>query len=505
MPTRICLVLGAALATLACGTSSSPDPVRGLGPDGAVGTGGVSWGPPKCVDACGPGDETDPVGLEERAGEPINQNNALPPPTVDAACATFNETSRVLETRLGSGTSFASPELAQAVLWQNLAPIPQLVRTQDFLNYFPPALPELKNTPEVPTIAARARQLGSGTEFDLLVVVKAPAVPATAQRVLVMIDDTASMGGLDFDTPLGRAKAMAAEIVTQAKGSDAKLTLRTATGLTLSSLDELQATTDETSLNGAVQVTLDAAADFQAGDRVFLITDGMDDVEELPRGALESAAKMGVRVNVIGTAKAKEHADRYFRAIARAGLGYYAYAGSDHGVTRTTGLLPQMFRTALYDVAVELSLPWYFETVGPTTEALVNLEDARQQDLASEGTQTYLFRLRACDKDLPVNTDYHSPVKISARYKMTPDGSYETADVPVVAFHELLQDGAEGVQRASAIFEVAEALKTLDRQRLLDAQAGLKAALAVMGGEGQDPELGTLQQALALHPLVATN
>lgn len=464
----------------------------GAGAGATLGTGGTDAEVPRSLD-----DETGEWAEDEFSEPPDADAGAL---GRNRFCPGVSAVPRQREFTVGDPDSFASPAIALELLRAGVAPIPQLVRSQDFLNYFPPAPPYSghPNTTDVSSATLQLRHL-EGTSYDLAVSIRASDVaPPASARVVVLIDDTASMGDAAAPgSPLGRAKRIASRIIELAPPG---VLLRTVTGVAIASPDDLQNAGLEASINLALASVISAAdtAPLDQHDRLFLLTDGKDDPAFLPP-ELERFPILDASLHVISVAAPLDHPDRYFRAASNLGRGHYVHAGSElEAQVVETQRLPEMLMAALRDVRLQLELPWYFEVEEPPTEALVGDEvgASPKKNLGSGASHTFLFRLTAC---------HESAVDPSALLTATlsfVDPSGLRAQVMISDVAALLLDpkSSDDLLRLRAVYTAAEALKTLDRDALLSAHGAVLAA--AKAGTG-DPRLVDLHLQLAKHPLLA--
>lgn len=484
------IVLVSLSTALACG--SNDDAYGGLRVENTGGAGGYGAGGGIPVTA-----QEEPGQWLEQEGLPdVNAGGPASPPQVE--CPGVATTSRILDVSLASPGSFASAQLALELLDGGLAPIPQLVRTQDFLNYFVPE--DLAGSPHgqggLGEVAVQLAQV-EGNTFDLLVVLRASQLePPTNNRVVVLIDDTNSMGSAaDPQSPLARAKELAGAIRDATGTTD--FLLRTVSGAQPASVDEIVGSGSEGSIAVALHEVASAAetSPRTGEDRHFLISDGKDDPESLP-SSLEIFRQLGASLNVISVAPADDHPARFFRAVYTLGAGHYAHARTDSelSVVKTT-LLPQMLVTALRDVRLRLDLPWYFEIVKPKTEEPFIAGVAPPKNVGAAGVHTFLVRLQACSTAVIPGSD----MKVGVSFQ---DAENEyLVELPLDVKQTLNPPTPyTEVTRVRAVHDVAEALKTLDRDALVAARAKLAAAI---GNGSANAALSTLLEKLDGHPLLA--
>ncbi|MEZ4219676.1 MAG: vWA domain-containing protein [Polyangiaceae bacterium] len=429
-------------------------------------------------------------------------------------CADMSSLARRVETNLSGDKSFASPALTRALLSQDIAPLPAHVRTQDFLNYYPPdfAKPVGTSAPsgvsDVPELMvelaphSKASKLDPAAQYDLLVAVRAPVLPPpSAPEVMVVLDTTPSVG----EAGLERGKHAASTLIGKLP-ADAKIVLKTsdpaldARANGLEEREQLLADLTQVSLLGgerSFSETLEAAtAEADQHARVFLVTDGEDDPTQLDASALAARTEKGMVVHSIAIGAPLAHGDRYFRALAWVGRGYYLYVDSDQEAeSLLTAHLPGMLSSALQDVRVELLLPWYFKVVRDGSEQSLDFTQTKPQNIGPGATATYLFRLEVCDGNLPYTTP--DVVKVALRYNA--DNGESVALPADLSLDALLAPNANPqLPRTLAIRDYAEALKTLDSQRLAEA----KQRLDQVGATFPDPALTQLSSLLEHHPLL---
>ncbi len=503
-----------ALAALtACGAqNASSDDSTPFGAGAAPGGAGASGGTPnKCTD-CNPlGDGSgESGGYSEQEVQTSGVAGASS--SLDESCGLLSGKSRIIESSLGSGSSFASAELTRELLMQGIAPLPQHVRTQDLLNYYPPdfdspVAPANGADPNAPKImvemAARSTSSGqnSSTEYDLFVALQAPNNQLVSPpRVVVVLDTSRSMKD-GFE----RGKYAAASLISKLPEKTSVLVRTTDASAMLSAepgapRDQLLAELAAISLLEGERPFAHALVDVYAsgqlnpGTRVFAITDGADAPDTINSDPIATAANdHDVVLNSIAVGPALEHGDRFFRALAWIGRGHYMYLDkAEEADDVFSQHLSAMLQTELRDVRVELLLPWHFSIVRSASEQTVNFTQTKPQNMGAGAVASFLYQLRTCDAQL--TNSPQEPLTITVRYKR---GDSDFIDVPVVVSLQALFDAPDHqkLKRALAIQSYAESLKTLDESRLSAAKASLDAA-------APDPVLTGLSDLLAKHPLL---
>ncbi len=519
---RAAVLSSAAALALGCGAQSGDSEDRfpgGAGAGPSTGSGGTGAFGTKCPDCNALGDNEEgraAISDDTQFAASGAGGGQLTNPSTAPACAGISNTPKRLESALGSGSSLASATLTRGLISMGKAPLPQHVRTQDLLNYFPPSF-ATTNTPAngdstapqvVVELAKRAvgGDITGATDYDLLVAVQAPTSQTNdSPDVLIVLDTTPSMSeGLE------RAKSAAVTLVQKlpvasqirVRTSDSATDLRAAAG---ASRDELISELQQISLledERPFALTLDGAyADsaLRPGGRVFVLTDGADDPLTIAADAIVAGANQDVVINGLAFAPPDEHGDRFFRALAWLGRGHYAFIDTDTEAESVLSQhLPAMLGTELQDVRVALSLPWHFKNVPRDTEELLELDGGsnKPQNMGPAAVGSFLYQLRTCDSTL-VNTNLGDEITVTVRYRR--DGS-DFIELPLtLKVAELLKSPNQRVVRAAAIYTYAESLKTLDAKRLVHAMATLDSAASATG----DTTLQGLSALLSQHPLLS--
>lgn len=466
----------------------------GPGADAGLGLGGSFGGGP-IMD--------EPTGQWTEQAQAAQQ--ALAPDQV-AGCEQMTGHGSEVDVSVAESGGFASPAVAGELMRAEVAPIPQLLRVQDFLNYYAEPSADtgllVPGSASAPTVLTQLRQV-AGNQFDLLVLVHAPSVPPPdKQHVVLIIDDTLSMGDAqDPGSPLARAKQVAHAIASHLP-SEARLSLRTVGGVSPSSIDEVSGVDGEASITDALATVLqDPTLVLGAGDRAFLLSDGKDDPARIPATVLSELTAQGARLSAISVGAATELPDRFFRALARTGGGHFVHAGSSQEVEYVGAMVPEMLSVALYDVSVSLQLPWHFTlTRGAEQELTTSFDPDAATDLSSDGVQVFLFRLQTCSEEL-AHTSSTEPLSVVVKYKTTAWGNVESTEPSSTTSPELFDASKPALeaQRLRAVMTVAEALRALDRAQLQSAKAELQEVSKSL--PAQSP-LVQLNEALASHPLL---
>lgn len=507
-------------STMACGSAdlSRNDPLGGGGPGAAGGAGGTagSTGTPggSGGSSFGGGTSDDAAHAEEEvAADPDNKSTSQSAPT-NAACNGKSQVERGIATSLPDSNAFASPGLAADTLSSGGSPLPVWVRTGDFLNQYAIDLDETNASPSAlgngaPKLPVMQLQMQPSTEpssFDLLVAVETPPAANDPKRwVSVVLDTTPSMTG----EGLARGKAAIAAIANLMQATDTLL-VHTTDGVELAYdptagptqvLDQLATVgigaevEPIMALQGAYDALQDAPSD--AVRRIVFVSDGNGEPATLSSVPLSQAASAGDFFVGIATGPAERHQDRFFRAATAEGRGHYLYiTSSETAQSVIAKRFSSMFAPAYQDVQLQITIPWFFDLIANPTETTVTLGVARPQDLGPGDRASFLFRLRACDYTLAYDK-LASNVTAELRWVTSagPDATKQT-----VATYDLLNppQPARNVAKAVAVFEFAEALKSLDGRRLDEAYKRAQAANKLFGNAESD--LQTIINQLPLHP-----
>ncbi len=426
------------------------------------------------------------------------------PPDLNAPQATFacdgvNQVARVVDAVTSDSDDTASATAARAAIEDQRSPSPTSVRTQDFLNFYPPTLPPAAD-PLAVTLELRP-SLVSGY-YDLAVMLQA-AADSSARPPLTAVA-LVDVSGLD-QLMLDRAKTTIAALSGELTSADSLTVLTTdpsspplelQNDLTL--LDTLTTSSAGDLADGLVRA-YDAAA-MHAVDgsvqRVFLIGAGAGDPQDLDADAIDYHATVeSVRLHAVGVGSAES--SRQLRAAARNGRGAYAWVGGGADIDRVIAArFEAFFRIAYTDVRLNLILPWYFSVVAPASEQTVAAATAPPQSMAPGDVMVFPFKIAACDA---AAVDPASLVDVSVSATDTKDGQRKTVELSK-ALSEIKASDHLALSKVMAVYGYAEALKTLDPVRLEAAQTSAWDAYSLT----QDHDLEDIANLIGLHPALAT-
>ncbi len=431
-------------------------------------------------------------------------------PSIPAACAGLTQVDRPVTTATSDANGWASAAWAREQLLQLTSPLPLGIRTQDFLNYYfvdiagknNNATSGANSTIEPWVTVQMAPSANVPKLFNLMVALQAPPATSTPPRWLsIVVDTRPDMAGPALERAQATLLALAAHlskgdhvsIVTTDHASDVQSFFVSEPGapglqmaaqsLTLGSEGNLP-----DALAKAYATAQSEGAPSGADRRMLLISNGHDDPETLPADAIKSAAASGLLLASIATGPALSHGDRFMRAAAKLGRGHYLYLDSTAEAQRVFDeQASELFGIAYRDVQLDVEFPWYFTLVTSTTEATTTTNAAEPQDLAVGGHSTFLFKLEICDTEMLA---YGGSITVTVRWK---SGETVPISFPVTAAAQLHTE----LDKALAVYNYAEALKTLDKRRLEEAQKQVESARQQLPNDAQLEEIAEL---LVKHP-----
>lgn len=440
----------------------------GGGPGGGGDGGGFALPEPPVPD--GPGAS----GLETfpPSDEPIGPIPPDPAP-VPAACDSSNHEPKVLYMSADDSNSMGSPGHVREIINIGFEPSPSRIRTYEFLNYYriaydAPAYGQLSIVPQMeltknPLVADF--QIGVRS-FD--------GFPARRpMNFTFLVDNSGSMKGPGMERARAAVHALASKFINgdtvsfiTTDSPVAKLDGITISGpndpALLTVIDTLKTggVTDlNTSLDAAYALTEKHRHDTFMNRVIFISDGGVDvgttDVELIAQRSRDGNAE-GIYFVGIGTGPALSYNDLLMDAITDAGRGAYVYIDS---VAEAQHLLVDRF-TETMDIAarsvqVELTLPWFFNAEGISTEAPVSANKVDAQHLAPSDAMVYFLKTTACDPDIYKRQD---PVQIRVFWR-TRDGYEPQMTVKEVKLNELFNGDAFRMAKGRAIVAYAEALK----------------------------------------------
>lgn len=509
-------------------SSSSSNMGTGGGPGGGASGGGFAQPEPKAADGAGAS------GLETFPDADMPLGPPDDPKPIPAACDNANKEPHVLYMSADDSNSMGSPGHVRELINIGFEPSPSRIRTYEFLNYYriaydAPVYGQLSIVPQMeltkdPLMADF--QIGVRS-FD--------AFPARrAMNFTFLVDNSGSMKGLGMDRARAAVHALASKFINgdtvsfiTTDSPSAKLD-----GITISGPnDQALLTVIDTLKTGGVtdlNTSLDAAyaltekhRDDKRMNRVIFISDGgvdvgTTDIELIAQRSRDGNAE-GIYFVGIGTGPALSYNDLLMDTITDAGRGAYVYIDSPAEAQR---LLADRF-TETMDIAarsvqVELTLPWFFNAEGISTEAPVSANKVEAQHLAPNDAMVFFLKTTACDPSIYERTD---PVVIRVfwRTRDAYDPIITTATVPLAS---LFSGDPFRMAKGRAIVAYAEALKAcgfdkqgkylckdeterrkVTKEKLIAARI-LAEETKTMAPGAQDPELQEIIQIINAHTLL---
>jgi Ca-activated chloride channel homolog len=437
----------------------------------AAGSGGKGTiglpGPPELDDGAGA------AGLESFPADKEDDMLMPDPNPIPAACDSPNKNPKVLYMSADDSNSMGSPGHVREIINIGFEPSPYRIRTYEFLNYYkiaydPPPTGELSIIPQMaPTMDPLVADFQIGIRsFDT----------NGAHRPMnftFLVDNSFSMKGPGMMRARYAVRALASKFVPgdivsfiSTDSSDPKMD-----GVVISEPNDPDLLTVIDNLNTAgktdLKTSLDAA--FQLAkkhrqddrmNRVIFISDGGVDVGITDIDLIAERSRDGQSEGIyfvgIGTGPALSYNDPLMDALTDAGRGAYVYIDSDDEAKH---LLADRFSEtmdiAARSVQVELTLPWFFNAEGISTEAPLAANPVEAQHLAPDDAMVYFLKTTACDPAIYKRED---PVKIRVFWR-TREGYKPRVTEMEVKLNELFNGDPFRMAKGRSIVAYAEALK----------------------------------------------
>lgn len=485
-----------------------------------TGTGGRSGVQPTITRAGGP-PPTPTVDMTSATGSPPLPDGSSgaggggpedkPPPE---GCETIPQESVPFYMSSDDSNSMASPAYARDILRQHRAPLPTLIRTYEFLNYYNVAY----EAPPAGSLSVVNQMATNGTSDDLLLehylqvgVQAGPRIePRPPMTITFVVDTSRSMAG----NSLKRAKAAVKAIASRLQmGDKVSLTTWDSEGMVLDGL-KISGPDDTALLTAAAALVPEGGSSLKGGlmkgyelaeqhrseqgmNRLVLITDGGARPDLVDKLALEKAAEhgddKGIYLVGVGTGPALGYNDALLNELTDAGRGAYVYLDSEEEAARIFGgRFYEVMDVAAREVELELTLPWYFNIDHFYGEGYaIDHAAIKSQHLAPGDVMVFNQVLRVCNPEAIEPLDV---ITATARWK----SPYTLASNEFTAkslVGDLLAGASPQLTKARAIVAYAEALKALDSKRLKLAHETVTAA-----NTENDPELAEIAELIKLHP-----
>ena len=443
-----------------------------------------------------------------------------PPPegTADAgtdaaplACAALDNTKPVvLYLSADDSNSMASPVHAREMLSLGVAPLPNEVRTYEFLNYYhiqyaAPPQGQLAIFPELDATAAPG-------SFDFQIAVRSfdAVKPRRPMTITFVLDTSGSMEGPAIERERAAVEAIAQSLapgdivnmVTWNTSNNVVLSGHAVTGpndAKVLSLANGLAASGGTDLHSGLVKGYELAEQYyglQRMNRVVLISDGganvgVTDADLIGQKSLD-ADKEGIYLVGIGAGPALGYADQLMDVVTDKGRGAYVYLDEPAEAARMfVDRFDETMEIAARGVQVELTMPWYFQMEKFYGEEYsTDPKVIEPQHLAPSDAMVLNQVLRACD---PAEVKNDDTITVRARWK-TPIGYAAQETEVTMKVGDLLAAQKPGLPKAKAIVAFAEALKAPSKQALADARA------MAMAAGSNDPELAEIISLIEKHP-----
>jgi Ca-activated chloride channel homolog len=234
-------------------------------------------------------------------------------------------------------------------------------------------------------------------------------------------------------------------------------------------------------------------------NRLVLITDGRANPKSIDPNFIGEHAKQGdddgIYLVGVGTGPAEGYNDALLNTLTDYGRGAYVYIDSEaEAVKMFSGRFSEVMDIAARNVAVTLTLPNFFMLQQYYGESISTPDAAPEpQHLAPGDAMVFNMALSSlCDVAF-ASADAVVSVHVDWKTPITKEDRFEDLTVPL---QDLTLPEAKLIVKANAVIAYAEALKTLDGKRLVDAQVAVQDAY----NKTSDPDLKGIVDLIALHP-----
>lgn len=429
------------------------------------------------------------------------------------ACGDLDQSKPVvLYLSADDSNSMASPAHVREILRLGVAPVPNEVRTYEFLNYYHidyPAPPQ-GNLAIFPELDAN----GVPGSFDFQIAVRSfdAVKPRRPMTITFVLDTSGSMEGPAIERERAAVKAIAASLapgdivnaVTWNTENNVLLNGHAVTGpndsKVISLANSLLASGGTDLHSGLVKGYELAEQNYGLNrmNRVVLISDGganvgVTDADFIGTKSMD-ADKEGIYLVGIGAGPALGYWDQLMDVVTDKGRGAYVYLDEPEEAPRMfVDRFDETMEIAARGVQIELTMPWYFQMEKFYGEEYSsNPQEVEPQHLAPSDVMVLNQVLRACD---PGVVKVEDSITVRARWK-TPITYVAQETEITTTVGDLLAAQKPGLPKAKAIVAFAEALKTGGKQALDDARAMAVAADV----SGNDPEIAEIISLIELHP-----
>lgn len=449
---------------------------------------------------------------DEQRSEPADRNGLVSQTDCESGAATVS-----FYMSSDDSNSMASPVIARELLRAGIAPIPEQIRTYEFLNYYnahyeaPPAGTlgvhvELQNTALSSTVP-QAR-------YRLQVGVQAPAVPRVPLVLTFVVDASGSLIGQGIE----RERAVLLALAKQLQPGDTVnvVTWANENNVLLESYKAAGTEADKAKLTSVVSSLVPGGgSDLHAGlvkgyelaakhfdpeklNRVVLLSDGGANLGVVDRDLIAQAAEdadaQGIYLVGIGVGPANGYSDTLMDLVTDAGRGAYVYIdGPDEAEAVFTGRFDEVMNVAARDVRIRVDLPEYMEIENFYGEEYSTDPDTIEPQHLAPGDSMVLNQTLFVAKDVGTMCTLDQ-VTVSVTWQTPITREPRQAPLFEASLGELLQDPSPQALKASAVIAYAEALKTGGAAELAAAHA------AATAGAKADPDLAEIAELIALHP-----
>lgn len=448
--------------------------------DAATGTGGSGGGP-----GGGPGGGfaqppewggADGAGASGLESFPPNSDMPNIPPDLQAvpdACMGLSMEPKVLYVSADDSNSMGSPGHVREIINIGFEPSVYRIRTYEFLNYYRIAYdaPDYGSLSIVPQMEMTMDPLVA--EFQIGVRSFDAFPVRRAMNFTFLVDNSGSMKGPGMDRARAAVHALASKFIngdvvslittdsSTPKLDGIKISEPNDSAL-LTAVDTL-ATAGVTDLNTSLDAAYKLAEkhrDDKRMNRVIFISDGGVDVGTTDVDLIAQRSRDGIAEGIyfvgIGTGPALSYNDALMDAITDAGRGAYVYIDSADEAQRVLAdRFAETMDIAARSVQVELTLPWYFNAEGISTELPVSATKVEAQHLAPSDAMVFFLKTTACHPDIYKRQD---PVTVRVFWR-TRDGYEPRVTTNEIRLADLFGGDAFRMAKARAIVAYAEALK----------------------------------------------
>ncbi len=459
---------GGAPNNAACDTAGAAG--SGGGIPTSTGVGGTAGALPKEIPEFPDGGADGNEGFSEDGGsDPADASDA----PLSPACAALNKEPQVLYMSADDSNSMGSPGHVREIINIGFEPNPSKIRTYEFLNYYRIAYaPPIENQL---AIFAEMEVTAEPTIADFQVAVRSFNAYSTRRPMnfTFLVDTSGSMKGPGLERAKAAVKAIASKLI---KGDIVNFITTNATSMklmghkvseaddpTLLTLVEGLTTGGNTDLATALTEAYGLAEDYRETtrmNRVIFISDGgvnvgVTDTKLIATKAADAQAE-GIYLVGIGTGPALTYNDKLMNDVTDAGRGAYVYLDSVGEAWRVLAdRFDETMDIAARSVQVELTLPWYFNVEGTSTEDKISTKNLEAQNLAPSDAMVFFLKTTACDPSLYSDND---PVRIRVLWKNGRTYKSELTEFEA-PLKSIVGQNSKNMAKGRAIVAYAEALK----------------------------------------------